>query len=86
MQKEVAHMATIHSATGQGVKEINSRAQQIFRAEGEEQIPRLKLSVERIKKILGIIFVIAVLGYAIIQPWVSGPIIAYLRSIGFIQY
>jgi hypothetical protein len=79
-------MANIQYPTGQGLREINSRAHQVYSAEGEEPVPRLRLYLKGMKRILGIIFVVAILAYAIVQPWVSQSIIDYFRSIGFIQY
>jgi hypothetical protein len=86
MREEVASMANIHYPTGQGIREINSRTHQVYSAEGEEPVSRLSLYLNGMKKILGIVFVVAILAYAIVQPWVSQSIIDYFRSIGFIQY
>jgi hypothetical protein len=38
--------------------------------------------LDGVKKALVLIYVIAILGYAIVQPWISKPIIDFLKATG----
>ncbi len=49
---------------------------------GREKHSSVQGLLDGVKKTLPLIYAIAILGYAIAQPWISKPIIDYLKAAG----
>jgi hypothetical protein len=73
---------TIYStAANQELKDMGPTAWPALESRREKRFSNPGL-LDAVKKTLVLIYVIAILGYAIVQPWISRPIIDFLKATG----
>ena len=71
--------------SGQAFKTMEAKDREGSGVVGDQSCSSFSLMVKRFSKILLTIYLMMVLAYAVLQPFVSQSILSYLKAVGIIE-